>query len=63
MTAEEKERLEGALGGIRMLDEVLSWAFAQSPPLELAEVVVQDEFTHAVVLTSPDRRALVFDCT
>jgi len=29
----------------------------------IAEVVVQDEFTHDVIAPLPDRRALVFDAT
>lgn len=59
----EKAALERQLCARKMLDELLHWAFAQSPPLQLSDVIVQDEFTHDVVLTRPDRRALVFDCT
>jgi hypothetical protein len=29
---------------------VIRWAFAQSPPCQIVDVVVQDEFTHDVVL-------------
>ncbi|MSP60795.1 MAG: hypothetical protein EXR72_10720 [Myxococcales bacterium] len=44
------------------LEDVLRWARAQSPPLEIVEVVTQDEFTHDVVFAARDGW-LVFDTT
>ena len=32
------------------LQDVLDWCRAQTPPRDLANVVVQDEFTHDVIL-------------
>jgi hypothetical protein len=43
------------------LEEVLRFGFAQRPSWELAEVVVQDEYTHDVIIEAP--AYLVFDTT
>ena len=48
------------------LEEVLRFGFAQRPAWQLAEVVVQDEFTHDVVVgiaAGPAPAFLVFDTT
>jgi hypothetical protein len=47
---------------LRSLEQVVRWAFSRTPPSEVAEVVVQDEYTHDVVI--PWRGVhLVFDTT
>jgi len=44
------------------LEQVVRWAAAHTPPLAIADVVTQDEFTHDVVL--PWRAHwLVYDTT
>ncbi len=43
------------------LHALLQWAFARR--LDVAEVVVQDEYSHDVVLPLPGGRWLVADCT
>ncbi len=54
--------LKAELDGLSILQEVLRWGFSQSPPSDVASVVIQDEFTHDVVL--PWRHLyLVFDTT
>ena len=50
------------VGSFGSLQEVLRWGFAQSPACAVAEVVVQDEFTHDVVIEWAGRY-LVFDTT
>ena len=45
------------------LEELLRFGFAQRPPWELAEVIVQDEFTHDVIVRGPELAFLVFDTT
>lgn len=45
------------------LQDVVRWALAGSPPFEIAEVVVQDEFTHDVVIAWSGGHYLVFDTT
>ncbi len=45
------------------LQEALSWAFAKQPPLEVVNVVAQDEYTHDVVFRITEDGFLVFDTT
>lgn len=52
-----------AVGGFSMLEEVVRWSFARTPPRDITEVVVQDEFTHDVVIAWDDEIYLVFDAT
>jgi hypothetical protein len=44
----------------RTLEDVLAWTFANKA--ELLEVIVQDEYTHDVIVRAPDQW-LVFDTT
>ena len=47
---------------LRSLEHVVRWAFSRTPPSKVADVVVQDEYTHDVVI--PWREVhLVFDTT
>jgi hypothetical protein len=45
------------------LEDVLRFAFAQDPAWELADVIVQDEYTHDVIVQGPAPAFLVFDTT
>jgi DNA anti-recombination protein RmuC len=45
---------------LRTLEDVLAWTFAQKG--ELVEVIVQDEYTHDVIVRLPDGWQ-VFDTT
>jgi hypothetical protein len=45
------------------LEELLRFGFAQRPAWEIVEVIVQDEFTHDVVVRGPAPAFLVFDTT
>lgn len=45
------------------LEQLLQLGFAQRPPWELAEVIMQDEFTHDVIVAGPAPAFLVFDTT
>jgi hypothetical protein len=58
----ENASLSSALAPLSNLEEVLRWAFGRSPPGTVAEVVIQDEFTHDVVLALGETW-LVFDST
>ena len=54
--------MERDVAPLRSLEQVVRWAFRQTPPSDVADVVVQDEFTHDVVI--PWRGVhLVFDTT
>jgi predicted ATPase len=56
-------RLRGALESFSMLEELVRWGFASQPARPVLDVVVQDEFTHDVVLPWDDTLHLVFDTT
>jgi len=45
------------------LEEVLAWSHAQRPHATVVDVVVQDEYTHDVVLRGPADTYLCFDTT
>jgi hypothetical protein len=47
----------------RTLEELLRLGFAQRPAWELADVIVQDEYTHDVIVRGPSPAFLVFDTT
>lgn len=51
-----------ALPALATLADVVRWGLAQAPPEMIADVIVQDEYSHDIVL--PWRgRYLVFDTT
>jgi hypothetical protein len=45
------------------LEHLLQFAFAQRPAWELVDVIVQDEYTHDVIVRGPEPAFLVFDTT
>ncbi|MEP7123791.1 MAG: hypothetical protein ABJE95_22875 [Byssovorax sp.] len=47
----------------RTLEEVVRWSLALAPPRLIVRVVVQDEYTHDVVLQWADGVFLVYDTT
>jgi len=55
------------LSGQENLQDVMLWALSASPgtfiPAVVAEVIVQDEFTHDVVVPWRDGLVLVYDTT
>jgi len=62
LPTEERRILDGEVARFGTLEQVVRWAFAQTPPSDVADVVVQDEYSHDVVI--PWRRWwLVFDTT
>jgi hypothetical protein len=52
-----------ALRELRTLAEVIDWARQQPTPLQVDEIVTQDEYTHDVVLPLDGMHFLVFDAT
>ena len=45
------------------LARVLPWGMAHKPPWIVVDVVIQDEYTHDVILGSDgDPRAIILDC-
>ncbi len=63
LAADRQARLEGDLEPLAILDEVVRWGFALQEGGDIVDVVVQDEYTHDVVMTWESRFHLVFDTT
>ena len=57
-----RNTIEGEVLPLRSLEQVVRWAFSRTPPSGVADVVVQDEFTHDVVIPLRGMH-LVFDTT
>ena len=57
----EAAALRGRVAAQPTLADVLRWAAAQSPPVSIAEIVTQDEYTHDVLIELEPRLCLVFD--
>jgi hypothetical protein len=47
----------------KTLEDVVRWGLAITPPRLVEDVVVQDEYTHDVVLAHPAGVYLVYDTT
>lgn len=45
------------------LEHVTRWIYQQSPPLDIYDIITQDEFTHDVVIPMGKNLVLVYDCT
>jgi len=60
---DDRQRLEREVLPLGSLQEVVRWSFAQTPPVPVAGVVVQDEFSHDVVMQWHQGQFLVFDTT
>jgi len=57
-----RSTIERELQPLRSLEQVVRWAFSRTPSSEVADVVVQDEYTHDVVIPWAGVH-LVFDTT
>lgn len=55
--------IEAAVGAHRTLDEVVRWGLSATPERRVLAVVVQDEYTHDVVIGWSDELYLVYDTT
>lgn len=45
------------------LERVLDWGRGRTPPLEVLDIVTQDEYTHDVIVGLEPGRFLVYDTT
>ena len=63
----EVARVEGELAGQQNLKDVMRWALSHPKgvfiPSIVAQVIVQDEFTHDVIVPYRDGLVLVYDTT
>lgn len=62
-SSELLNQLSTEVGRLHTLAEVLSWARRRKPPLQVIEIVTQDEYTHDVVMPFDGGHFLVFDAT
>ena len=67
LLVEQLAWIERELSGKQNLREVMNWALAHPPgvfaPTVIAGIVVQDEFTHDVIIPWRDGLVLVYDTT
>ena len=67
ITDEVRAQVEAELSGQHNLKDVMAWALSQSEtfllPGIVSEVIVQDEFTHDVIVPRRDGLVLVYDTT
>jgi hypothetical protein len=59
----ERAALAAAVSPLGTLADVVAFCAARGPRAAIADVVIQDEFTHDVVVTIGGGRSLVFDAT
>jgi hypothetical protein len=50
LAPEALDEVKAAVASHRTLEDVMRWGLLQQPPALVADVVVQDEFTHDVVV-------------
>ena len=67
LSADQLAAIEGELAGQQNLGDVMKWALSHPAgvfaPTVVAGVVVQDEFTHDVIVPWRDDLVLVYDTT
>ncbi|MEW5851181.1 MAG: hypothetical protein AB2A00_20505 [Myxococcota bacterium] len=63
LTSEELGALQRVVSLHRTLEDVLRWGHAQQPRVTVSNVVIQDEYTHDVLVPLPDGKCLVYACT
>jgi hypothetical protein len=63
LPADTVASIEAVVGGHRTLEDVVRWGLAQKPARLVERVVVQDEYTHDVVVRWADGVYLVYDTT
>jgi hypothetical protein len=63
VSADLRASIETLFGVQRTLEDVVRWGLLQKPPRLVEDVVVQDEYTHDVVIAHPGGVYLVYDTT
>ena len=67
ITAEVRAQIEAELSGLQNLKDMMAWALSHREgvllPGVVSEVIVQDEFTHDVIVPRSDGLVLVYDTT
>jgi hypothetical protein len=57
------EAIEVTVRGQKTLEDVVRWGLLTKPPRLVADIIVQDEYTHDVVMPFRDGVYLVYDTT
>jgi hypothetical protein len=60
---ERRDALAALLTDHRTLERALRYWLGQSPPVDVADVIAQDEYTHDVLVAMPDGLTLVYEAT
>ena len=64
LDTEAMRSIEALVRGQRTLEDVVRWGLRREPPILIADVITQDEFTQDVVVPLPDGAGfLVYDTT
>jgi len=58
-----RARVVAMVASQRTLEDVVRWGFAMRPPRRIVNVLVQDEYTHDVIVELDDEHFLVYDTT
>ena len=63
MADEERRELQASIASLGLLGDVVTWGLRRRPVASIADVVIQDEYSHDVIVgLSPDRW-LTFEST
>ena len=63
LTHSHHDQLVALVSNHRTLEQALHHWLGQSPPVDVANVIAQDEYTHDVIMSLPDGLALVYEST
>jgi hypothetical protein len=63
LAASIRAEIAELVSGQKTLEDVVRWGLRCAPPVLVADVVVQDEYTHDVVVPHPSGVWLVYDTT
>ncbi|MEA2633048.1 MAG: hypothetical protein QOE66_3267 [Chloroflexota bacterium] len=59
----DRARIAREIEALETLGQAVRWALARTPRAEFSHVVVQDEYTHDVIVRVDDDLFAVFDTT
>ena len=63
LAPDRRAQLTALVAHHRTLEAALRHWLGQSPPVDVADVVIQDEYTHDVIVPTPDGLTLVYEAT
>ena len=63
LTPAQHTRIAGIVSNHLTLERGLRHWLGQSPPVDVSDVITQDEYTHDVLIPLPDGLTLVYEAT